>query len=285
MLWLDGRLWQQRTCASQLLPELTDLRKLTSPEAEFLKQLTQNTPNRKCTDGALSHFRWYQLDDERYCLAAWLHHSLIDVRSWTILKSLLAESYNALVAGSPLPTFPQLDSAVLPKEEQSWLADSASQDDAAFWQQYVSGLPSAVMTQRVIGEERKPLNVRYIQRLAAEKRSRMRLSANQQQVKEPVIWLSAVALLMRLLPRVHLMAAQETLPVPDVDPLVLADAARFNRFVAQTASLEDLGWSWLYHDGQLRIGQVKGDHAGIMSDKENRHLLGQRITEVLRSRT
>lgn len=53
------------------------------------------------------------------------------------------------------------------------------------------------MTQRIIGEERRALNVRDTRRLPEEKRARIRSAASQQGVKEPVIYLSAVALLMR----------------------------------------------------------------------------------------
>ncbi|WP_261644019.1 non-ribosomal peptide synthetase [Erwinia mallotivora] len=193
----DGRLWQRRAATDPLIPEQTDLRHLQVPEEERLHQLTQNPPEGKSTDGALSYFRLFRLGNQRYCLVAWLHHSVTDVRSWMVLKSLLAESYNALVNGSTPPTFPWLDTAVLPQEEQTWLTSPVSKEDAQFWQRYVSRLPSAAMTQRVIGGERKALNVRHRQTLAAEKRARLRASASQQQVKEPVIWLSAVALLMR----------------------------------------------------------------------------------------
>lgn len=93
-------------CRKPLSLERADLRGHAAPEAEFQQLLMQTPPGNRCTDGALSHFKLCQLGEDRYGLAAWLHHSLIDVRSWTILKSLLADSYNALMAGSPLPTFP-----------------------------------------------------------------------------------------------------------------------------------------------------------------------------------
>lgn len=93
------------------------------------------------------------------------------------------------------------------------------------------------------------------------------------------------ALLRPVLQRVHLLAAEKTLPVPEVDPLVLADAARFNRFVAQTAGQADLGWRRLYSEAQLTVAKVKGDHASMMSDKDNRQQLGRRISQILRSRS
>ncbi|WP_369012047.1 condensation domain-containing protein [Erwinia pyrifoliae] len=197
LLYQDGRLWQQPAPASLPALELTDLRGHAAPEAEFQQLLVQTPPGKRCTDGSLSHFKLCQLGDARYSLAAWLHHSLIDVRSWTILKSLLADSYNALMTGSSLPTFPWLNPSLLAGEEQAWLTSSSSKEDAVFWQQYVSRLPSAAMTQRIIGEERRALNVRHTQRLQEEKRARIRSAASQQEVKEPVIYLSAVALLMR----------------------------------------------------------------------------------------
>ncbi|MCZ2718832.1 non-ribosomal peptide synthetase [Erwinia amylovora] len=197
LLYQDGHLWQQPAAESPLSLERADLRGHAAPEAEFQQLLMQTPPGNRCTDGALSHFKLCQLGEDRYGLAAWLHHSLIDVRSWTILKSLLADSYNALMAGSPLPTFPWLNASSLACEEQAWLNSSTSKDDAAFWQEYVSRLPAAAMTQRIIGEERRALNVRDTRRLPEEKRARIRSAASQQGVKEPVIYLSAVALLMR----------------------------------------------------------------------------------------
>ncbi|CCG87976.1 AMP-binding protein [Erwinia piriflorinigrans] len=197
LLYQDGVLWQQRTIDSQVTLELTDLRHHAAPEAACQQQVAQNAPDNRCTDGALSRFRLWQLGDERYCLVAWFHHSLLDVRSWTILNSLLADSYNALLSGSSLPTFPWLNASSLADEEQTWLTASTSKDDAAFWQEYVSRLPAAAMTQRIIGEERRSLNVRHILHLQEEKRARILSLASQQEVKEPVIYLSAVALLMR----------------------------------------------------------------------------------------
>uniref|UniRef100_UPI001443A068 non-ribosomal peptide synthetase n=2 Tax=Erwinia amylovora TaxID=552 RepID=UPI001443A068 len=174
---------------------------------------------------------------------------------------------DTLAGAAPAPAFNQ------------WLVNMFLFNAPALAQQWDNALIAELMQldKDAVYQRVKQLNLPETQQLFAVSPERWQQSYHYQQLCSGVK-------LPPVLPRVHLIAAAQTLPVPEVDPLLLADAARFNQFVAQTARLEDLGWQALYNDGQLSVERVNGDHASIMSEKENRRLLAQRISQVLTSR-
>ncbi|CCG87978.1 amino acid adenylation [Erwinia piriflorinigrans CFBP 5888] len=182
-------------------------------------------------------------------------------------KVALLGLIDTLAGSAPAPAF------------NPWLVNMFLFNAPVLAQQWDSSLIEELMQldRNTIYQKLKESNMPETEQLFAVSPERWQQSYHYQQ-------LCSGASQRPVLPRVHLIAAEETLPVPDVDPLMLADAARFNRFVAHTASLEDLGWSALYNDGQLSVERVNGDHASMMSDKENRRLLAQRISQVLKSR-
>ncbi|WP_459515259.1 alpha/beta fold hydrolase, partial [Erwinia amylovora] len=174
---------------------------------------------------------------------------------------------DTLAGAAPAPAFNQ------------WLVNMFLFNAPALAQQWDNALIAELMQldKDAVYQRVKQLNLPETQQLFAVSPERWQQSYHYQQLCSGVK-------LPPVLPRVHLIAAAQTLPVPEVDPLLLADAARFNQFVAQTARLEDLGWQALYNDGQLSVERVNGDHASIMSEKENRRLLAQRISQILTSR-
>ncbi|XP_055306821.1 uncharacterized protein LOC129571077, partial [Sitodiplosis mosellana] len=148
-------------------------------------------------DDKLCEFTVYIIDDSNHVLHAKFHRSIIDIRCWANLESLLIAAYNDLKQGHETGVEPKWHFDAHARADTMYQVSDEYEEDKKFWQAYVQPLKRFAYTQRSNISIGKKTTNRIAITLSSNDRQKLQQAAAEMNISESHLYIGISALLLR----------------------------------------------------------------------------------------